>query len=120
MSFLSGPHDAPVLGLSWANGTLVSGDRNGVCVFWDLAAGGKPVRSVQAHRGHCTVVQAFCSENKCKGTLETSSTGPAVFLTGGQDGYVKVWDSRAKTCAATIEAHRTTEVTECVCNTLSV
>jgi len=104
ITFLSDVHDAPVLCLSWINGIAISGDRNGMCVAWDLARGGTPVRSFQAHRGHCTAAQtAILSTN----TTHSRGRRSQVFVTGGQDGYVKIWDTRQKASVAEIEAHRT-------------
>ena len=96
MTFLAGGHDAPILSLSWASGMVLSGDRDGRCVMWDLAKGGIPKTSVQGHRGHCTAARAFLSERS------------GVFITGGQDGLVKVWDVRTKgDPVAVVEAHLT-------------
>ena len=49
------------------------------------------------------------SRAKAKGVDSVgASSSPSIFLTGGQDGYVKVWDARGKEgCVATVEAHRT-------------
>lgn len=52
-----------------------------------------------AHRGQVTCVLSSSASG--------SSSGAAVFVTGGQDGQVKVWDTRANTLASVhqVECH---------------
>ena len=69
---------------------MLSGDRSGAAVLWDLAAGAK-VRPLSGHGGHVTAVMFF----------------GALCLTGAQDGKVRVWDARAREAVAVVAAHTT-------------
>ena len=55
------------------------------------------VRALKGHRGHITAL----------GHLEELAQ-PDVFVTGAQDGHVRVWDTRAARCAHNVPA-RTSE-----------
>ena len=52
------------------------------------------VRALKGHRGHITAL----------GHLEELAQ-PDVFVTGAQDGHVRVWDTRAARCAHNVPAH---------------
>lgn len=90
---------APILDMSiLADGSsIVVGDRDGSVHLLD-AAEGKVVRKLpSAHRGHTTVVL---------GSKDASAVdGGHCFFSGGQDGLVKVWDTRQKSAQASLELH---------------
>jgi len=62
----------------------VSGDRDGLCVLWDLNAG-KQSRKLTGHKGHITASK-WCN---FKGFMD------GLVVTGAQDGYIKIWDPRS-------------------------
>jgi WD40 repeat protein len=64
--------------------TLGSGSRDGGFILWDIATT-SPVHRIRAHQGSITGVEAF----------EESSV--PLFITTGEDGYVKLWDPRGST-----------------------
>lgn len=90
---------APILDMSTlADGcSIVVGDRDGSVHLLD-AAEGKVVRKFPSvHRGHTTAVL---------GSKDASAAdGGHFFFSGGQDGFVKVWDSRQKSAHASLELH---------------
>lgn len=73
-------------------GLCVSGGRDGVAIAWDLTTG-KAIAKMDGHKGHVTTVNWFAGDDQ------------HVFLTGAQDGHVRVWDIRARTSVANIPAH---------------
>ena len=88
-------HTAPVLDVTWGpGGVALSGDRAGVGILWDVATG-EIIHELPGHGGHVTVV--------C-GAMPPGDQTP-VFLTGAQDGVLRVWDARANGCIATCPLH---------------
>ena len=67
----------------------MSGARDSSAILWDLGTGGQ-TRSMRGHRGHVT---------------SAAWAGPNIFLTGAQDGIVRVWDVRGSGTVATVQAH---------------
>lgn len=64
-------------------GPLISGDRSGTALLWDLASE-QPSRILRGHAGHVSVVAA------------PTANGPeGLYFTGAQDGTVRAWDLRA-------------------------
>eukprot|EP00941_MAST-03F_sp_MAST-3F-sp1_P004419 g4419.t1 len=91
-------HKGSVLCAAWDQGAVLSGDRSGDAVLWDLTVGSS-VRHFSGHRGHVT---------SCALYAEAGVSSSTMCLTGGQDGRVRVWDPRAQRPAAiVIEAHTT-------------
>ena len=84
-------HKAPILDINYHDNYLISGDRGGCAVRWDLNSQRVCQKLANAHDGHVTVVKAGILEN--------------VFLTGGQDGIVKVWDFRNKNAVFKLPLH---------------
>lgn len=94
---------APCMDFAWVGRQAITGYRDGRVGVFDLetgalvAGGGKG----GAHRGHVTVVKALDGINNGGIAAATggSSGGGAdsscCFVTGGQDGFVRVWDARA-------------------------
>lgn len=91
MSVLSG-HKGPVLDLAWQPQRVVSGGRGGLAIAWDLESG-KKLGVLKGHKGHVTSVTWYCEEDT------------NVFLSGAQDGCVRIWDLRAKKAVANVPAH---------------
>ncbi len=85
-------HQAPVLALDWQPGMAVSGGRAGVAIAWDLNTA-QPISKLSGHKGHVTVVHFLLAESN------------SLFLTGAQDGHVRVWDVRDRKAVANIAAH---------------
>jgi WD40 repeat protein len=138
----------PVLDFGFGDAHLLSGTRRGALHLWDLASGallkyvcgwGKPASnrlsptmltlcypvtnthsSVRtAHQGQVTCVLSLSSSSSSSFSSPSASAGPSVFATGGQDGRVKIWDTRitpttpitnngavtAMACAHRVECH---------------
>ncbi|KAL3662400.1 hypothetical protein V7S43_012727 [Phytophthora oleae] len=85
---------APILDVSAlsAGQQAVCGDRDGGVQLIDLQANKVLRKYANAHRGHTTSVLGSQSEEK-------------EFFSGGQDGAVKVWDSRQKGATFLLEIH---------------
>lgn len=73
-------HTEPVLEASYYRDSLATGDKGGALMIWDLNRG-QALTRFRAHPGPITAVECNNSSN--------------VIVTGGTDGYVKVWDPRA-------------------------
>lgn len=74
-------HTAPVLDFCFANGHLLSGDRSGNAIVWDLTAGCSSINLVK-HRGHVTALHAAADS-------QTNA-----WFTGDQSGTLRAWDFR--------------------------
>ncbi|POM68304.1 Hypothetical protein PHPALM_15554 [Phytophthora palmivora] len=90
---------APILDVSMLSDgqQAVCGDRDGGVQMIDLQANKVVRKYSNAHRGHTTSVLG--SQNK-----DADSTG-FCFFSGGQDGAVKVWDSRQKGATFSLDIH---------------
>mmetsp|Transcript_9248 Transcript_9248/g.23366 ORF Transcript_9248/g.23366 Transcript_9248/m.23366 type:complete len:501 (-) Transcript_9248:250-1752(-) len=90
-------HAAPVLELETGPGGLaISGDRSGHILLWDLHTGGSSWRLKNVHRGHITALAWYGGG----GEEDTH-----LFMSGGQDGCLRVWDRRERSNMATKELH---------------
>lgn len=78
LTYLSA-HTEPVLDCGYHNDVLVSGDKSGSMIIWDLATC-TAKHKFRAHPGAITAVD--CLDDR--GTV----------VSAGTDGYVKVWDPR--------------------------
>ncbi|KAG2448714.1 hypothetical protein HYH02_006070 [Chlamydomonas schloesseri] len=114
-------HDAPVLEMIVNNsGRIVSGDRSGHVLLWDTSASGVSWRMKNVHQGHVTSLAWFDTGGAAGrsgggggGSSGGAGAGGAAgdtnlagcFVTGGQDGVVRVWDPRSKTNVAKVQLH---------------
>ena len=62
-------------------GSILSGDRGGTAMLWDLGAGSASWKLKDAHTGHVTALSWL---------HDSSGAATHVFLTAGQDGCVKM------------------------------
>lgn len=90
---------SPCMDFAWAGCRLMTGHRDGRVGLYDLqtgallvgtggggSGGGAGRGGEAAHRGHVTTVNALAGDNS--GGLS------GCFVTGGQDGFVRIWDHR--------------------------
>lgn len=81
---------APCMDFAWCGSQVLTGHRDGRIGLFDLETGemmsGRGVGLKRAHRGHVTATLSIPS-------LGTGTATPC-FVTGGQDGFVRVWDAR--------------------------
>ena len=86
-------HSAPVLCSTWSeegNGLLLTGDRSGMAVIWDLEGGN--ALQLKGHRGHVTAMKWLPGGQTC--------------VTGDQAGTVRLWDARdTRSSVADFQAH---------------
>ncbi|CAM6086701.1 unnamed protein product [Calypogeia fissa] len=86
-----------------SEGGIVSGSRDGEVFLWD-GRDGKPVlRCKGAHDGHVTAVECLTVVAADDGRVNDSLM---LFVTGGQDGVLQVWDKRTKAPVQTVPLSR--------------
>ncbi|MEW5302349.1 MAG: hypothetical protein WDW36_005146 [Sanguina aurantia] len=94
---LSG-HDAPVLEMDiGGDGRIVTGDRSGHVMLWDVSSGSSGWRLKSIHSGHVTSLAWWDAG-------DGSALG-GCFVSGGQDGVVRVWDPRDCSNVAQLPLH---------------
>ncbi|GIL71317.1 hypothetical protein Vretimale_2829 [Volvox reticuliferus] len=94
-------HEAPILEMQIStDGRIVTGDRSGHVLLWDTSSGATSWRMRNVHQGHVTALAWF---DEGGGAGEGEAAG--CFVTGGQDGVVRVWDPRAKANVAKVQLH---------------
>lgn len=78
----------------WKNRLVVSGDKSGLCVFWDINTG-QPVFESKCHKGGVNCVRLF-DQNES-----------ALAVTGGlKDGIVNLFDLRTHSPVGSVKAHK--------------
>ena len=82
--------------VDWQSATIAVGSRSGALALWDLNTGQKRA-SIRGHQNDVTCVISY---------NEPSLDGAGLFVSGGADGVVKVWDPRQEVAAATMTGHR--------------
>jgi len=89
-SAMSG-HTGAVLDLAWTpdSSTIVSVSTDKFAISWDAEVGAK----VRRFRGHSKIVNSVC----------TARTSDPLFVTGSDDGTIKLWDARKRSPAQTLQ-----------------
>jgi WD40 repeat protein len=101
-------HSAPIMAVSLlygSNSVVVSGDRDGCVHIVDLEQGKILRKNATAHQGHVTIVLGSGFQNPQEAKDDESSKSPQQFYTGGQDGIVRVWDTRQKSSLYALDIH---------------
>ncbi|CAN0085148.1 unnamed protein product, partial [Hapterophycus canaliculatus] len=85
---------APCMDFAWSGFQAMTGHRDGRVGIFDLETGVLVTGGCKggAHRGHVTTVLALGDTD---GSGGSGSVTNGCFATGGQDGFVRIWDSRA-------------------------
>ena len=95
-------HSAPVTSLlapsGPTDGRAASGDRGGGVKLWDLASEVSHA-TLTGHAGHVTSLAWLPASG------DSSEVAPQLLLSGGQDGRLRVWDLRARSCVANVGVH---------------
>ncbi len=98
-------HKGAVMGFALSSqGSIVSGSREGEVILWDAARATALLHCKNAHEGHVTALE--CLEDNTSRTKSSGGDWKQVFLTGGQDGILQVWDFRAKPPVQSVALHR--------------
>ena len=100
-------HENPIITLRHAYGLIASGARDGALYLWDLERQGMSNR-FRAHKGQLScmsVLSASGYRNSSSGSSSGSSGNSCLIATGGTDGVVKLWDSRAKSSVCNAGVH---------------
>ncbi len=97
-------HKQAVLLIHWLSSSarqeFISGDRNGTVIHWDVSNERPQKRYTKAHVGHVTSLSSPCCNDE-----QIAAVDPNVFLSGGQDGHVRVWDVRTGSSIYDIPLH---------------
>ena len=81
--------------VDWESQTVAVGSRGGAVMLWDAEKGSKKCTL----RGHDGEVTSMC-------TYDWSEGGATLYVSGGADGTVRVWDARQHVAVATMTEHR--------------
>lgn len=91
---LVGAHKHPIMDFDWENRLVVSGDKAGTVVFWDINTG-QPVFKSRCHKGGVNCVKL------------ANKQGDAIVATGGlKDGVVNLFDLRTHKPVGSVKAHK--------------
>ncbi|GAQ85255.1 F-box and WD-40 domain protein 7 [Klebsormidium nitens] len=93
-------HVAPVLDFAWTAGKVVSGARDGCVILWDIGAAASSRQLKRAHVGHVTALVWSDAGGSPQSEERTN-----LFLTGGQDGFLRAWDGRTDRAVAEVPVH---------------
>ncbi|BFI25913.1 hypothetical protein MPTK2_1g25610 [Marchantia polymorpha subsp. ruderalis] len=108
-------HKGAVLGFAVSShGALMSGSRDGEVFSWDATTGRAVLRCKNAHQGHVTAVECLRDVDSGKPDEPAETAGASlfsgclgeIFVTGGQDGIIQVWDIRNKAPVHTFAVSR--------------
>lgn len=86
---------SPCMDFAWSGRRVMTGHRDGRVGIFDLETGAIVAggcKGTAAHRGHVTVVKALGGMNG--GGAGGGSGTSCCVVTGGQDGFVRIWDPR--------------------------
>ena len=88
-------HKGPILCMDWSrDSSMICGSRDGKISIFDLNDTRKPLGFFDCERaGHVTSVATF----------QAQGSGKSVYLTGHQDGCVRLWDLRTKKKSAVVK-----------------
>lgn len=90
---LVGIHKKPVTVFDWHNSLVVSGDKNGVLVFWDINKG-EPFHKVSGHKGAVNCIK-----------FSDPDRDALVATAGIKDGIVNLFDLRTLKPVMSQKAH---------------
>lgn len=76
--------------------TIMSGSRVGEVALWDGQEGRSMMQVQDAHHGQVNVVHNINMQSGEQGPVEKSNGSQQIFLSGGQDGCIQVWDVRTQ------------------------
>lgn len=93
--------NAPITDICYNKYELSACTRDGGILFWDVCnSSGEPHRKIKGHSGSINIVSYLSNRS------DTMDSNHSMFVTGGADGLVKLWDSRmAKPLVASVPAH---------------
>lgn len=88
---------APCMDFAWCGSHVLTGHRDGRLGVFDLETGALVNGGCtgEAHRGHVTTVNTLVNGGSSgAGSGETTTATTGCFVTGGQDGFIRIWDPR--------------------------
>lgn len=91
---------APCMDFAWCGLHVLTGHRDGRVGLFDLETGALVSGGCtgRAHRGHVTTVYTLVNGGSSISSSDAGSGGTTTtagcFVTGGQDGFIRIWDPR--------------------------
>eukprot|EP00879_Flechtneria_rotunda_P031572 GHRR01034504.1.p1 GENE.GHRR01034504.1~~GHRR01034504.1.p1 ORF type:complete len:318 (+),score=95.24 GHRR01034504.1:1664-2617(+) len=105
-------HAGPVLEMAVqpVGAKVLTGDRKGNLMSWDLETCSNSWGAVAAHQGHITALAWMHPQQQqlheaLAAPGDSSGSNGSMAVSGGQDGCVRLWDTRASGCAAQQRLH---------------